>query len=763
MKAKFASTLLEGFQMKRVLLLAFFLLLVMVPAFAVLASNQSQILAVSNNGSGTSAKLLLETQPGSGKVYSSLNTLVGTTTQGAEQSAIQAAKLYSGDVEKYDYLFEIQSNASEVDGPSAGAAMALLAISSLQDRPFPSNVAVTGTISGDGSIGPVGGVFEKAKAASASGIDLLLVPQGEGRQVIREGGKVQSISLPEYALSHWGMKVVEVSSLDEALQLAFSNISHIDVNRVLEDENSTSFIPTPIPSPAAVQPFASVAKSYIDSTTVLEKEAKQALSTSLINDPELVNALLGELSDSDRLLVQAQAFFDQNFLFSAANNAFLARVNILLVKDIAQNPSLLQANSTAFDVKLEDLKSHVKDLKEKLDQGVPVDYIEFHIGAEQRLVWAQENVDKLESTQTLVVGGDASAQQAAEISKLQDFEFAVAWTEISEQLYNVGKYSSKKIARDSAFKESAQKQVVSAEDALTVTAGQDNEDILRRVNGARSEFAQQWYVSSMLDSASAVALAQARQDVTGKDLNALSKLLDSKVASVQALLKKNPNLVWAQLYLDHALYFQQAAKFYQAQNQGANAAQLFESGISVAYLAEQNGNVGVQIHETYDNTPSSQFLYPSTSQPQSNPVVVSFLLGLVIVLAVVLVLVSFLAWKKIQSPLSSGDLSKLEREREELSKKRSAGKLSALQFELLDKQLSEKARFLQGMQRQTSLQTIERDRLRARLKSLEEELSEIKSDYRKGKILKDDFDVEEKSLEKKLAKTRKSSSKKKKR
>jgi PDZ domain-containing protein len=69
----------------------------------------------------------------------------------------------------------------DIGGPSAGLAYAL-AITDMLDRTNDARgreVAATGTIAPDGSVGAVGGVHEKAIAAQAAGASVMLVPVGE--------------------------------------------------------------------------------------------------------------------------------------------------------------------------------------------------------------------------------------------------------------------------------------------------------------------------------------------------------------------------------------------------------------------------------------------------------------------------------------------------------------------------------------------------------------------------------------------------------
>lgn len=64
-----------------------------------------------------------------------------------------------------------------VDGPSAGAAMAVAAVSALTGRPVDGSCAVTGEISVQGQLKPVGGVPEKIEAARRAGLLRAYIPR----------------------------------------------------------------------------------------------------------------------------------------------------------------------------------------------------------------------------------------------------------------------------------------------------------------------------------------------------------------------------------------------------------------------------------------------------------------------------------------------------------------------------------------------------------------------------------------------------------
>lgn len=107
-------------------------------------------------------------------------------------------------VEHMHLPFEVSISSGSIGGPSAGLAFTL----SVMDLLTPGNltgrnqVAVTGTIRLDGSVGDVGGVAQKAFAARQAGADLFIVPAASAEAARSSSGD---------------MPVVGVADLEEAL------------------------------------------------------------------------------------------------------------------------------------------------------------------------------------------------------------------------------------------------------------------------------------------------------------------------------------------------------------------------------------------------------------------------------------------------------------------------------------------------------------------------------------------------------------------
>lgn len=99
--------------------------------------------------------------------------------------------------------FEIDFDELEVGGPSAGLAYALLIADMLDPGDFAGGktVAASGTISADGSVGPVGGLNQKAEAAEAGDADILVVPQDEVGSVRRPDVRLRGVDTLEEAIA----------------------------------------------------------------------------------------------------------------------------------------------------------------------------------------------------------------------------------------------------------------------------------------------------------------------------------------------------------------------------------------------------------------------------------------------------------------------------------------------------------------------------------------------------------------------------------
>ncbi len=106
---------------------------------------------------------------------------------------------------QFDLPFEVSIDSGDVGGPSAGLAFTLATIDVLTPGSLTggNDVAATGTIRLDGTIGPIGGIHQKVETVKDHGSKVFLVPDDEYEEAL------------QYAD---GLQVVAVSDVTEALE-----------------------------------------------------------------------------------------------------------------------------------------------------------------------------------------------------------------------------------------------------------------------------------------------------------------------------------------------------------------------------------------------------------------------------------------------------------------------------------------------------------------------------------------------------------------
>jgi uncharacterized protein len=199
------------------------------------------IVAVSSEGIGIVGKGDVEIKPGKGRVLFSTNPFVEPDTQYSIEIAKQVAEDVTGkSLAKQDVIYSIEAGRAElIGGPSAGAALCLATIAAIENKKIREDVAITGTIQPNGSIGHVGAVLEKAQAAGKQGIKLFIVPKGQRNAIVYEKKETEKhgpgfvfrriyyepkvIDLNEAMFEQYGMEVIEVSNIYEAMDIALEH------------------------------------------------------------------------------------------------------------------------------------------------------------------------------------------------------------------------------------------------------------------------------------------------------------------------------------------------------------------------------------------------------------------------------------------------------------------------------------------------------------------------------------------------------------
>jgi len=134
--------------------------------------------------------LTIEAASFSGKGKTIKTGSLGDVMQESIQAALSVVRSRSGTLgidpkfyENQDIHIHVPEGATPKDGPSAGAAMCTAVTSVLSKIPVRSDVAMTGEITLRGEVLKIGGLKEKLLAAHRGGIKMVLIPEGNKRDL----------------------------------------------------------------------------------------------------------------------------------------------------------------------------------------------------------------------------------------------------------------------------------------------------------------------------------------------------------------------------------------------------------------------------------------------------------------------------------------------------------------------------------------------------------------------------------------------------
>ncbi|MFA4661831.1 S16 family serine protease [Pyrococcus kukulkanii] len=456
---------------------------------------------------GVPTEFVITVAPGSGHVYVETWPLTEVDMQASARLAAEVAGRVLGiDMSKYDVFIQVRADSPIIGGPSAGGTMTVGIIAALMGWKVRNDVMMTGMINPDGSIGPVGGILEKASAAHQAGARIFLIPEGQRIQVVTETQRKQigpvtqitttqrRVDVAKYAEERWGLKVIEVRDIYDAVYYFTGHElerpkpkGHIII--------STSFL-----EKDAKKDYDETVQYY---NTVSEKLKNSEVSYSTYS------YLRAALDDAHNTLQNAKRAIDSGRYYTAMSLDFQARIVIRHVDwyiDIYEGRDL---EDIFLEVKkeIDNVETYVSNLTIR---GVTM--LQAVAASETRIEDAKEYLKEAQASYYKqdywdAVSNAAYAYERAKTAKL--------WAELGER------YARGEVISREAIKRAARNQLDNARLIVTyITSmfGQQNlQDLINTLNKGEQYYEDGKYSAALFSAMEARIRGEVILDTIGID------------------------------------------------------------------------------------------------------------------------------------------------------------------------------------------------------------------------------------------------------
>ncbi len=440
-----------------------------------------------------------------------------------------------------------------------------------------------------------------------------------------------------------------------------------------------------------------------------------------------------------------------------------------MVKDIAENPSLLNMDSAIYKMKLSTLESNLKKLRKKYEQFIPLDKLEWYLGGMQRLSYALNVIKKLSSTETLTVEiniPSETTKYSVALQNIQDYEFALGWYNVAKDFYEIFSEAKNKVDYNYILEKKPllneiEKLIVDAEDNLTIIPKDEYDDILRRINAAKLEKQNGWYFASLVDIYSAMGLINAliaSKELTEKSVEEYLQEVKNKINALDENLKGG-NYIWARIYLDHAIYFLKSAEHFYKEDSILTAKSKLNNALSLAYMAENVYNAMKEIvsFTSSEEIPAvgetevvSEEQDEEDATTQKTPYIVMLLfgaiIGIVFASGVLIIAIYYLKKTHFVKIYKPKDLEK------QLELAYATNRISPSEYATLKKKLQKEKKAAEKQQKERASIILEIDRINAELHAQTHLLRDLKHRFGQHLITDADYHIQLKKINDRIAK-----------
>lgn len=350
---------------------------------------------------GSTARIEVSVAPnGSGHVFMDTSSFTQVDMQGSAKLATRVAASITGlPREEFDYFFVVDTPSPIIGGPSAGAEMAVATVAAMMNWTVDEHAIMTGTVNLDGTVGPVGGIPEKAEAARDAGAGLFLFPQGQANATTGGG---EQVHVPTYCREELDITCEAVTDVREA-------VAHMTGHRFPAPEPATNV--TGADYREVLQPLGPELLHRANNTIA---NASADLDDANL-DRSTESALRSRLQDARGTRDEAADAVERRRYYTGASRAFQATVAARTVVEAVEildsdNPSL------RYQSRAGEARGEIARATDAADR-TPTDLTELQsVGAAQSRVLDAR--DRLNSSQQAWKQAEGPSQALGAISNL---------------------------------------------------------------------------------------------------------------------------------------------------------------------------------------------------------------------------------------------------------------------------------------------------------------------------------------------------------
>jgi uncharacterized protein len=466
-------------------------------------------VAVTSGGNGVVSQLVVRAAyPGSGEIYFSAEPLTMLDSQASARIAVLVASNILGiDYKKYDFMIALKSPSLIIGGPSAGGVMTIGVLAALTNATINDKVAMTGMINPDGTIGPVGGIPEKLRAAAQAGYKIFLIPVGQ--QVVYDE-KIVRQATPLGYITKIERERVNLTELGEKLGVEVKEVSTVEQAAIyFLGLNLTKTAPAPNMSYTPEQE-----KVFNNWYEIMQQDVNKLLQK--INSfprqalsKEDKAALQKEISEVQYNINQSKTYLNKKMYYTALSYLFRAGV----LSETIYIQLYINGNKTKIYEYINNTNTTIINAEKRIEQTRPdtLTRLEAYITATQRIKEAKQLLEKAVNSivvyQNLLTGEKKTVIQDPESLAL------AKWRAITSiQWLTYGDIASPPVQLETLAKESEYlmyygETVLSYYASLGGENTNDYQNLLQLYEDARISYDEQAYPRTIADTISIIASA----------------------------------------------------------------------------------------------------------------------------------------------------------------------------------------------------------------------------------------------------------------